>query len=354
MSNFPRSLIQLALFMFLAGCLTPYEIKTMNAGGQIVIDGYVSTLDQTYIVEVGITTSISRKPFPANGAQVTLYDDQSHSFQYTPSTRYEGQYELNGFQASQGVSYFIEVILKDGRILRSYPEKVPAGPGSLTTEYGFERKGITSPDGYSVSTPYVDVYVNALKNSDSDSIYLKWDAISTYIFVPTNFPDPFGVVPPPCFVTQKSDPQRINLAKLNPNRTTELNRVLVARRFVNYSFITRHYFTVYQSSLTFSAYDYWRKADLLTNRVGSVFDTPPAPLIGNIYNVNDPSDKPLGYFQATNSTFSRFFLIHSDIPNEYAPDKDYCTFRFDRIIYPDNCLDCSTLANSSYVGPDWF
>lgn len=53
---------------------------------------------------------------------------------------------------------------------------------------------------------------------------------------------------------------------------------------------------VEQLSLTEDAFEY---LDLLFDQTafrGSIFDTPPAPIIGNVSNANNPNDRALGYF----------------------------------------------------------
>ncbi len=356
MRNRFRSIsIQGTVLLVLAGCLTPFDVVTENKGGRIVISGQLNTLDEAQTVEVGVTSNKYRKPFPVIEAKVTLYDlaDPGSPVLFYPATGKDGVYELNGFHGTPGRSYYLQVILKTGEVYQSRPEKIPATQPSLTTEFDFDTRSEIDIDGLPTHNSYLNVYSNSSITADRDSVYLKWDAVSTFIIVPTNFPDPFGVVPPPCFVTQKSDPQRITLAAIPPKSTTEFNRLLVGKRFINYSFITRHYITVYQSALTYSAYEYWRKANLLANRVGSIFDTPPAPLEGNLYNPNDPADKPLGYFQATNTAFSRFFLVRSDLPLLLQPEM-MCDFKGWEFNYPGICLDCLSVSNSSYVAPEWF
>jgi hypothetical protein len=39
----------------------------------------------------------------------------------------------------------------------------------------------------------------------------KWGIEGSFLLSPTVFPDPFNAIPPPCFVVQNADPQRITL-----------------------------------------------------------------------------------------------------------------------------------------------
>jgi hypothetical protein len=121
---------------------------------------------------------------------------------------------------------------------------------------------------------------------------------------------------------------------------------------VDYSFHEKHYFTTYQSSITKEAHEYWRKVDILANQTGSIFDTPPAEIKGNVINVKDTQEKVYGYFQAANQTQDRFYLLPSDFPFPLLMKS--CTYDLSIIEYPSRCLDCLSVRNSSYNRPDWF
>lgn len=64
-----------------------------------------------------------------------------------------------------------------------------------------------------------------------------------------------------------------------------------------------YYLKIGQQSLSREAYQYWRSIQNLTTNVGSVFDIPPATLVGNLHNVT-PGGGPslLGYFQVSGRT----------------------------------------------------
>jgi hypothetical protein len=63
--------------------------------------------------------------------------------------------------------------------------------------------------------------------------------------------------------------------------------------------ILPYYLRIGQQSLSRGAYHYWQTIQNLTTNVGSVFDIPPATLVGNLHNA-DPGGTPLlGYFQVS-------------------------------------------------------
>jgi hypothetical protein len=132
-----------------------------------------------------------------------------------------------------------------------------------------------------------------------------------------------------------------------------LEKFLVASRIIDWSILERHYFTIYQSSLTPEAYEYWRKVNVVANQVGSIFDTPPAEITGNVRNVNQPSETVLGYVQASNQIFDRMFLTPSSLP--FPLLMSTCAYDNRNLQdYPTRCIDCTSVRNSSYRRPSWF
>lgn len=218
--------------------------------------------------------------------------------------------------------------------------------------YTIEPEQYTDPEGIVAERRFLKVYTNSSLPFSPVPLFINWHVEEVYLLSPTDFPDAFGSIPPPCFISQHVDPQRIVLFNGEDTRTDLISDKLVISRLVDKTFKERHYFTTYQSSLTREAYEYWRKINIVANQVGSIFDAPPARIKGNIFNVNR-QEEVLGYFQAVNQTFNRFYLLPGDLPFklteycEYGADRDYRT-------YPSECLNCLSVRNSSYNRPSWF
>ena len=248
----------------------------------------------------------------------------------------------------------MEISLLDGKVYESTPEKIQVNQSSLSTAYETLNEKFTDAEGAVITQPFVKLYANTILPSSTSPTYLRWSVEEAYLLSPTDFPDPFGVIPPPCFIVQNADPQRIVLYNGLEFPTEVINRQLIASRIIDFSFQERHYFTSYQTSLTKEAHEYWRKVNILANQVGSIFDTPPAEITGNIINENNNSEKTVGYFQAVNETYDRFFLLPSFLP--FFIGAEVCTFNgsFNPNDYPARCIDCLTLRNSSFTRPEWF
>jgi Domain of unknown function (DUF4249) len=343
--------IQFSLLTIFFSCLTPIEVPVNLSGGKLVVSGQVSTLSDQNIIQLGITAETYRLPLPLSGAFINLTDEEGRTLQYEEDPFIPGSYLLNNYSGVNGKEYFIEIFLPNGRKYKSQVEKMPE-PSSLDeVSYKIEDEKVTDFEGIVTNKSFYKIHVRA---SYSNNAYIKWTVRETFLFSPTDFPDPFGNIPPPCFIDQKADPQRVTLFNGNLFKEREVNNILVTTREIDWTFHERHYFTTYQSTLTKASFEYWNMVNILANQVGSIFDTPPAEIKGNLFNVNNPDEKVLGFFQAVNQSFKRKSFFESDLPNPLPSGK--CDFNgsYNDFDYPSRCIDCTTVRNSSYKRPIWF
>jgi hypothetical protein len=344
--------MRIVFALLVSGCLSPIEIDTIKRGGTLTVEGQVSTIaDQNY-VKLGNTAETERLPIPLPFATIILLDDLGNSYPYHEDSLNVGSYLLNGFAGIPGRTYHIQVTTPSGETYESIPETIPFQSGEVVTSYEIIQEGYTDFEGAVSTESFVKIRCNATLPTSEEPTYLRWSIQEDFLFSPTDFPDPFGVIPPPCFISQNADPQAIVLVNGNNVSTPTIENLIIGTRIVDYSFFEKHYFTTYQSAITKEAHEYWRQVDILANQTGSIFDTPPAEIKGNIFNVDDPNEKVFGFFQAANQTYDRFFMLPEDIP--FPIQMESCTYVWYKAEYPNRCLDCLSVRNSSYRRPDWF
>jgi hypothetical protein len=343
----------LLLYILFDGCITPYDFKADSKDPIIIITGQISTIEGRSFVSVGRTAETQRLPYPVEGASVTLFNETNTTHAYAEVK--PGEYWLDNFVGKPNSTYYIKVVLPNGSIYQSKPEKMPQEVGQVAVDYEFLKEETVDFEGIVTLSPYLKIYANSiLPSSNKDNIFLKWSVEEVFAIIPT---DCGGFGPPKltCFIKQSADPQRVPL--FNRANTSKLSTGsnVVANRLVDYSFLNKHSFTVYQSSISKEAYNYWAKINILANQVGSIFDTPPAEIKGNISNLNKSEEKVSGFFQASNESFTRFSLFESDVPFPLLVANCICDNRVSvGGAYPTRCLECISVRNSSYLRPSWF
>ncbi len=337
----------LGFILLLTACVLPVEIDTERRGDSVIISGQLSNLAGQSVVFVGITADIERLPYPVSNAVIDLYADDLLAGSYVEDQSNTGKYILQDYEGVPGKTYRIHVTLPDGRTYESLPEKMPEDSGEVDSYYEIVKdEEFIDYEGILVRQPVVKIYANGVLPAPKNR-FIRWTVEEVFIL----FGGPSGpVTPPPCFVTQLADPQSIVLLDRQFLTATQYPHQLVAIRVVDYTFEFRHYFVTYQSALTREAFEYWRNVDILVSQSGSIFDTPPAVINGNISNTTDESERVFGYFEAAHQTLHRVLLTRDDFPFPL----NFSSCNSSTGVPPRRCSDCLSVRNASHVRPPWF
>lgn len=333
----------------LISCVEVIDFEVERKGGQLVVDGKITNREGQHMLKLSRTSKEERISTPLSGANITIFDDLGNQEQYTQVE--EGEYLLEGLTVKgiDGTTYFIEITLPDGSLYRSQPETMPRLLGSDSVYYEFDTEEELTEAGIIIENEVIRVFTDtSIPNSESP-IFLKWDVVEVYKFTQVKDTSPLAGPPPVCYITFYPNPQNILLFNSEELQTNKLEQQLQATRKIDFSFNERHYFTVFQSSITREAYNYWMNVDQVINSTGTIFDVPAATVQGNIFNVNDANEEVLGYFEATAMDTTRFFLLPFDIPFFIVPPCGVNT----RNKIP-LCFDCLQTSNSTREKPDFF
>jgi hypothetical protein len=76
---------------------------------------------------------------------------------------------------------------------------------------------------------------------------------------------------------------------------------------------------VTQQSVSQSAFRYLRLLIDQGQNTGTLADTPPAALIGNVKNINDPKESVGGIFMVSSTQTQLFWLDRKDVPSNVIP-----------------------------------
>ncbi len=356
-----------SLFLLLLGicsCVDQISFPLEKADTErLIVSGLITDGKGTKRIYLSTTTAANRPPLLVNGyltqndaprpvqnAQITLWRAGQPllgaSFQEVRPGIYE--YELEE-PLEGGISYFVE-IKAGGKTYRSALQVMPSISGEDQLSFSFERARIAdNPDAAQLI-----LKTELTLPQVTGEYYLRWSVEEAYFWDLTFFPNPFNKPPPNCIVFAYPDPERITLVNGKVlNRPGGKSTQVIAQRLVDQSFLSRHYFMVNQLSITKEAYTYWQNVREVVNNSGSVFDSPPAAIRGNVSNLNDPKEVVLGFLEIAKSQETRIFTTRGDVPYflektcEYIPGK-----RYDQ--YLPTCLSCAAFPNSTEEYPAWW
>jgi hypothetical protein len=116
-----------------------------------------------------------------------------------------------------------------------------------------------------------------------------------------------------------------------------------------------------QLSLSEKEYRFWEQMKQINETTGDIFEKQPFSVIGNIHNINDPSEPVLGYFQVSGVEHRRIYIAPEDIAELNIP---VYTYDCERLVvgpsnYPipgitfDKIYKNFTDAGLYFIGPVW-
>lgn len=309
----PSKIIRFILSIFLfsivtVSCIDRLDFVGNTNEGELVIYGLLTDIDGKQVVNISRTSSSALAPRGVPNAIVTLLVDSGERIEYFNVGT--GDYELTGFKAVDGKSYAVEVILED-QTYRSDFEKMPSivAEDKLSFTFGNEPFRTESTE------PVFTLFNQTKLPETSEQVFLRWQVEETYLWERTWLPC-IGLCPPPpdnCFISDIVQPERINLFD-GSNTNTRNSSFVLGQRSVDNSFISIFYLTVTQLSINREAYNYWERIKIIISNQGSLFDIPPAPVFGNIFNTKNPEERVLGYFEVAKAKITRISTNRGDVP----------------------------------------
>jgi hypothetical protein len=334
-------------------CKEPYEFSTNPQDGLLIIDGGISDLAGPYYMSLSTTSNAKRRPEPLAGATIYINDDYNNLEYFTESA--PGKYLLAGntIKAITGRKYTLNIKLQDGRTYTSTKEVLPELDPSSDSLYTIiqQEKRLNGSEKVEVTSWRVNSLVDFRLPKENKKGYYRWDLTEVFSVFPTCFPGAISC-PPICYVTQSGN---YNLILIDPKNYSgeKISKLLLQDREIDFSFDTRHYFVITQNVITEEAYNYWLRVQDLITKKGSIFDTPPYTIKGNISNTSDPNEPVFGYFEVSKQKITRTFIDRGLIPipvqtcQFYSPDFQYGSLE-------SYCFNCLQLDGSSTTEPDWF
>lgn len=344
MKNWHRT-VWLLWFSPLIACAEVIDLGTESGESLVVIYGRFTSGDEGNILEIARTSGSGAAPSPVSGATVMVMAASGDEGSYQEME--PGRYVLARNTIYQYQSEFtLHVDLPNGSRYQSQPQTMPqrVGEDQLT----FEANTIQAPVGNNVevSRNVVQLYMSSEIFRPEEAHFIRWNILETYLFPEkphtVNSPD----APPQwCYITNDLEGQEVFLYDGTRLKTPRIASRLMTNRRVDHAFVSAYYFQVVQSSLSSDAFRFWNEINQVSNAQGSIFDKPLGPVTGNIFNVDDPDEEVLGYFEVSRVDTTRLFLRREDIPfavNAPCPIVGQAD---------PECLNCLLLKNSMKVKP---
>jgi hypothetical protein len=270
-----------ALFSFtvlFSSCQDEIQLELTDPVPQVVIDGCITTKDTVHYVRISSTQNYlsSEKPDFTNekDATVNLYEDGNLVTQYIFNDSTE-QFETS-FRASIGRAYVLEVQLANGTTYLSEEELTRRVPPIDSVWVEKSTSGFTAgnydiiftslePAGVGDNYQWKLYYNGEYQNQPFDLLFAEDRLVDGNVI---------GELPLASIDEEKYD----ELVKSTGKDTIRI--------VLDQTTITRNY------------YEFLLIVQQQTAFIGGPFDSPPAPIRGNIYRSEDFDNRALGFFYA--------------------------------------------------------
>ncbi len=355
------SILAFSAIFFVASCVEEISFDaSKTVADTIVVSGNFTNSHDIQRVFITKPNAFGNAGFAAvQDAKVWVIDENNNRAEYLPAIGKTVNdpdfcYELpaGAMIGEPGKVYFLEIQLKDGRIYQSKPDEMPplVEADSMSAKGVFVNSGTPVEPGEKL--PHVSLDVNTTIPADVNSCFLRWD-IHRVFLLQQFFADP---VPPKtqthCFVHDLFSKQNVFIQKFENNGGQKFSKNM-ALRYLDKTYFNITYFTLTQHSITKDAYRYWEQVAKVANPNGTIFDPPPSPVRGNLFNVNDLDEIPLGYFEVAAVDTARYRLNTTDLGTDFAPPQ-YCDRAQSYYHFQgEECDCCILLAFSQYEKP-WY
>jgi hypothetical protein len=296
--------IFLLTIWLLSACVDKFDAGLNTNIKKLVVDGEISNKPGPYRVTLQQSSPFGSKDFspPPFNAVVSIADNQGNKETLTDLGF--GIFETKTTQGVIGRAYTLEVKIGDKKVYKSTPQtiKKPNQIDNIYAEYiPYEgTPNVFIAGEFHVFLDTVDPETKGDYYRWTYTNYEKLDFCLRTVVVNDagrfafeyNCCEPCWEINPCLGCIYLGSDQYFNGKKIN-------------RQFIGkfpYDSYKTLFLQVEQKSLTKENYFYWKEIDGQINNSGGIFDTPPANIQGNIYNVNDPNDQVLGFFAASGIT----------------------------------------------------
>jgi Domain of unknown function (DUF4249) len=324
-----KKTLYLILFIscfLLNSCLDEYKVALNQKTEQLVVEALITDEPSIPQIKLSLTeqfgTANSYKPVRGAFVQITDNEGKTILFQAVPTLL--GIYRSNdlNFRGIVGKSYKLTIKLTDGRTYESTVEPMLSPVFISKLSASFVNPGIEGKYGQIGYQVYADV--EDPKNIEN---YYRWTAWGVYkrksAGVPCNFN---SICNDLCWVKEENF-----AANLFSDNGTDGNLLRKRPVFLSpFYYYGKHYIEVKQHTISRRAYQFWERFQQQNQRSGSIFDPIPAPVVGNVSNVNNSADIALGFFEVASISKKRI-----EIPGDTLVGK----VNYDKLLVPAG--DCS-------------
>jgi hypothetical protein len=297
-------LILLCFFILLTGCIVQFTPETEEAKELLVVEGLITDQPVANTIKLSKSLPFGKKSEakPLSGCFVSLKDDVGNF--YLLVEKEAGTYITNpsAFRGQVGRFYTLGIVSNNGTNITNYEsfpmEMKPVPPiDSVYYEKTVIKEGVENYFGIDGCNIFLDTH-----DPENKCKYYRWDFNETWVLRLL-----FPVENIKCWVNDTSN--EINFKSTAAFDESRIIRHPVTQISNNTDRLKIKYsISVNQYSLNEDEYVYWEKLQNITDQVGGLYDVIPASVPSNIFCIDNPAERVLGYFSVSARSSKRIFI----------------------------------------------
>ncbi len=295
----------LVLLITLAGCITKFVPDVYEDRELLVVEGLIT--DQPGVNTVKLSKSLPLGKIvnakPVKGCHVSITDDLGNTSLFSETE--DGVYTTDSasFRGEVGRVYTLNIETNDASLQNytytSLPMEMRPVPGIDTLYY--EKLLLAERTQFYQQQEGCQVYLET-HDPSSECKFYRWDYTETW-----EFRLPFPVANRVCWLSNNSSKIQIkNTSVLSEDRIERYPLIFIDNNTDRLK--ARYSILVDQYSLNEDEFGYWEKMQNISQNVGSLYDVTPGAVPSNIFCVEDPGQKALGYFSVSAKSSKRLFI----------------------------------------------
>lgn len=333
-----------------SACILRFDVdpnQGREADNLLVIDGLLSNSPTERLIRVnwqdgrGTITS----PF----AEGSIFKDGQMWATLDPDTL--GLVLPEEFLFEEGASYHLEIIVDDSLEYHSQPQVIYPSLQTDSLSFEVDRQLVRNSANVNVLREFVLISAHVTLAASSDKKeYYYWNVDEAWSFTEITDPRVPGDIPRTCYPRGSISQFPATLLS-NDQVLTGPTEILIASRFIDESFLEKHYFTAYLRAIDPATFIYFKNATSLGENAGSLFEQFPGTIKGNLFNPNDDNELVMG-----NVAFSLVDTLHFSVSNFELKARifDVCTAE-NVFSNPIRCFDCTyAFGAESLIKPDYW
>jgi hypothetical protein len=291
----------ITLVLLTGACVTPFEIDLSSEKKYLVVEATLTDIDMEQTINIHETHNFKKNTYniPTLNLKVEIVVDGSEII--SCSQKGEGDYALPfGFRIQPGTIYKLRITKPDGTIYESSEEKTTQVP---TIDRIFDEFEVAGIEGELRDIPANYIYSDFKDNPNEKDYYLwTWKLWERQYYCYTLYYD-FSCNSE-CWEILYSKDFNV-FSDVYSNGKTTYGKLISKIPFYS---TDGALLEIKQQAVSEQVYRYFKLVSEQLQNSGTLVDTPPAPIVGNVKNINNPTEAVAGVFSVASTVKQKYWL----------------------------------------------